>query len=102
MSLWPLYELDYVYCVLQFMVMSFKMKKLLIYEKEDDMETGGPITTYDFRYITSLYRRSTIFHCHLIFVGRGKNKKKIYNTIQNSGTIFFPFLSAAKFILCAH
>ena len=36
------------------------------------------------------YRRSTIFHCHLIFVGRGKNEKKnmkIYNTVQNSGTV---------------
>jgi hypothetical protein len=36
---------------LQFMVMSFKMKKLLIYEKEDDMETGGPLSTYEFRYV---------------------------------------------------
>jgi len=35
------------------MVMSFKMKKLLIYEKEDDMEAGGPITIYDFRYVYS-------------------------------------------------
>ena len=29
------------------------------------------------------YRRSTIFHCHLIFVGiGGKVKMKIYNTIN--------------------
>ena len=39
------------------------------------------------------YRRSTIFHCHLIFVGRGKSEKKkkkhmkVYNTILNGGTI---------------
>ena len=40
----------------------------------------------------SIYRRFTIFHCHLIFVGRGGNgnkKMKIYNTIQNSGTVMY-------------
>ncbi len=36
------------------MVMSFKMKKMLIYEKEDDMETGGPVTTYEFSQIHSV------------------------------------------------
>ena len=34
--------------------MSFKMKKLLLYEKEDDMESGGPITTYEFNQIHSV------------------------------------------------
>ena len=38
-------------------------------------------------YAPLVYRRSTIFHCCLIFVGRGKNENKIYNTIQNSGTV---------------
>ena len=41
--------------------------------------------------MNQMYRRSTIFHCQLIFVGRGKNENKknmkVYNTIQNSGTI---------------
>lgn len=41
---------------LQFLVMSFKMKKLLIYEKEDEMETGGPLSVYEFRYCEGLAR----------------------------------------------
>ena len=38
-------------------------------------------------FILRGYHRSTIFYCHLIFVGRGKSENKIYNTIQNSGTV---------------
>ena len=39
--------------VCQFMVMSFTMKRLLIYEREEDMETDGPgpITTLEFSQI---------------------------------------------------
>ena len=33
----------------QFMVMSFTTKKLLLYEREDDLETGAPISTLEFR-----------------------------------------------------
>ena len=37
---------------LQFMVMSFTTKRLLIYDKEEDMENGpGPITTLEFSQI---------------------------------------------------
>ena len=36
------------------MVMSFKMKKLLLYEKEEDMEGGGFFTTYEFSQIQSV------------------------------------------------
>ena len=30
------------------------------------------------------YRRPTIFHCHLIFVGRGKNENKKDENIQHN------------------
>ena len=30
-----------------------------------------------------IYCRSTIFHCHLIFVGRGKNENKKHANIQH-------------------
>ena len=61
------------------MVMSFTMKKLLIYEKEEDMETGGPITTYEFRY--DMIRGPV----YLLGVGRedrgGCNKKEFHNIL---------------------
>ena len=34
---------------------------------------GGPMSCFVYYYYR--YCRSTIFHCHLIFVGRGKNER---------------------------
>jgi len=38
-----------------FMVMSFTTKKMLIYEREEDLETGAPISTLEFRYAVSYH-----------------------------------------------
>ncbi len=42
---------DFLLSTLQFTVMSFTNKKLLIYEREEDMEGGGSISTFEFSQI---------------------------------------------------
>ena len=53
--------------------------------------TSGVENRCAIQQYVQLYRRSTIFHCHLIFAWIGEKMKikkmKIYNTIQNSGTV---------------
>ena len=57
------------------MVMSFTMKKMLIYEEEKDMDSGGPISTYEFRYVcvptSSQGEQYHIVHIFGLYVGCG-------------------------------
>jgi hypothetical protein len=62
--------------MLQFMVMSFTTKRLLIYDREEDMENGpGPITTLEFSQIYTV--RTLRVGEHETFRVRQSDLKKI-------------------------
>ena len=62
--------------LLQFMVMSFTTKRLLIYDREEDMENGpGPITTLEFSQIYTV--RTLRAGEHETFRVKQSNLKKI-------------------------
>ena len=73
----------------QFMVMSFTTKRLLIYDREEDMENGpGPITTLEFSQIYTV--RTLRAGEHETFRVKQSDLKKILVVCRvNTGSIFY-------------